>query len=173
MEEKRFSGQALSEWDKTFIESLSLYERHSKCAAKDVACILTKNNNILSIGINGTLPGKINCNQIFKKKDCRWFKRNSSNGEEWIEAKDGEHSRWSLLNEIHAEMNAIKKASQNNGFNLDGATAYISYSPCFNCAKLLVLFGIKRIVYKEAYDDFEEVKTFLRENNIELVGSGN
>ena len=66
-------------------------------------------------------------------------------------------------------MNAIKKASQNNGFNLGGATAYVSYSPCFNCAKMLVLFGIKRIVFREAYDDINEVSEFLKENEIEFI----
>lgn len=161
--------QRLSEWDKTFIQSLSLYEKHSKCAAKNVACILTKNNNILSIGINGTLPGKINCNELFKKSNCKWFKISDREKKEWIEDRDGAHSKWSLLNEIHAEMNAIKKASQNNGFNLEGSTAYVSYSPCFNCAKMLVLFGIKRIVYREAYDDINEVSGFLKDNNIILI----
>ena len=167
MESKTFKYNNLSECDKTFLQSLSLYERHSKCAAKNVACILTKDNNILSIGINGTLQGKANCNELFKKSSNKWFKKDGDN--EWIEAKNGEHSKWSLLNEIHAEMNAIKKASQNNGFNLDGATAYVSYSPCFNCAKMLVLFGIKRTVFREAYDDINEVSDFLKENEIELV----
>ena len=113
------------------------------------------------------MQGKTNCNELFKKSSNKWFKKCIDN--EWIEAKNGEHSKWSLLNEIHAEMNAIKKASQNNGFNLDGATAYVSYSPCFNCAKMLVLFGIKRIVFREAYDDINEVSDFLKENEIELV----
>ena len=167
MESKTFKYNDLSEWDKTFLQSLSLYERHSKCAAKNVACILTKDNNILSIGINGTLQGKTNCNELFKKSSNKWFKKDADN--EWIEAKNGEHSKWSLLNEIHAEMNAIKKASQNNGFNLDGATAYVSYSPCFNCAKMLVLFGIRRIVFREAYDDINEVSEFLKENEIEFI----
>ena len=75
MESQTFKYNDLSEWDKTFLQSLSLYERHSKCAAKNVACILTKDYNILSIGINGTLQGKTNCNELFKKSSNRWFKK--------------------------------------------------------------------------------------------------
>ena len=157
----------ITEWDKTFIETVELYEKHSKCAAKSVVCILVKDNNILSIGINGTLGGKVNCNEIFKKVQGVWKKR-SKVDDEWIDAEPKEHYNWSRINEVHAEMNAVKKATQNNGFKLDGATAYVSFSPCFNCAKMLALFGIKRIVYKSAYDDIEDVSEFLKSNNIEL-----
>ena len=156
----------ITEWDKTFIETVTLYEKHSKCAAKSVVCILVKDNNILSIGINGTLSGKVNCNEIFKKSQGIWQKRGTNN--KWVEAEKDEHYNWSRINEVHAEMNAVKKATQNNGFKLDGATAYISFSPCFNCAKMLALFGIKRIVYKKAYDDIKDVEDFLISNNIEL-----
>lgn len=153
-------------WDKTFINSLSLYEQHSKCSAKQVACILVKDNNILSIGINGTLSGKTNCNEKFKKQNGQWYKKEDNS---WKLCEKNEHSEWSKLNEIHAEMNAIKKATQGNGFNLEGVTAYISYSPCFNCCKMLVLFGIKRIIFKNEYDDWKQVKEFLELNNVEAL----
>ena len=150
------------------METVSLYEKHSKCAAKQVVCILTNSeHNILSIGINGTLPGKANCNDCFKKdSNGDWYK--NIDNEWYITNKDG-HSKWSLLNEIHAEMNAIKKASQDGNFNLEGATAYISYSPCYNCSKMLALFGIKRIVFRNKYDDYSKVNMFLKSNNIELI----
>lgn len=151
-------------WDKTFINSLSLYETHSKCSAKKVACILVKDNNILSIGINGTISGKENCNTKFRKTENGWQK---STGTTWNWCHSDEHHKWSNFNEIHAELNAIKKASQNNGFNLEGSTAYISFSPCFNCSKMLVLFGIKRVIFKKEYDDWQEVRKFLEDNGIE------
>lgn len=154
------------EWDETFIENLKSYEKHSKCSAKKVACILVKDNNILSIGINGTMSGKTNCNELFKKEDGKWYKKENSI---WVECNKDEHHRWSNFNEIHAEMNAIKKASQVNGFNLENSTAYISFSPCFSCAKALVLFGVKRIVFLEEYDDAEEVIKFLKEQNVDVV----
>lgn len=162
-------------WDETFIKSLELYEQHSKCSAKQVACILVKDNNILSIGINGTLPGKENCCNKFKKENNIWYKR-VNNGytnifdysTNWKRCEDNEHSEWSKLNEVHAEMNAIKKATQDGHFDLHGSTAYITYSPCYNCCKMLVLFGIKRIVFKNLYDDWDEVKRFLELNNIEF-----
>lgn len=161
------TNKGITAWDKTFIETVDLYEKHSKCAAKSVVCILVKENNILSIGINGTISGKVNCNEKFKKVQGVWKKKNLEG--HWVNAETDEHYNWSRINEVHAEMNAVKKATQNNGFNLEGATAYVSFSPCFNCAKMLALFGIKRIVYREAYDDIEDVSKFLLSNNIKLI----
>lgn len=164
-------------WDNTFMESLELYEKHSKCSAKQVACILVKDNNILSIGINGTMKGKTNCNALFKKEKDKWLKKEinysshirGTREERWVECNNKEHSEWSKLNEIHAEMNAIKKASQDGNFNLEGSTAYITYSPCFNCAKMLVLFGITKVVFKNPYDDAKEVINFLENNRVEVI----
>lgn len=158
-------------WDITYINITKEYAKHSKCAAKKVACILVKDNNIIGVGVNGTLPGKTNCCDKFYKD---WTL--NSNGEwvaQWHEKVNGKweicdnkaHHRWSNLNETHAEVNALSKASH-NGVSVEGATAYITLSPCYNCAKILTTFGVKRIVFTNRYDDADEVIDYLVENGI-------
>ena len=51
---------------------------------------------------------------------------------------------------LHAEANAITKLARSNN-NSDGATIYITASPCIECAKLIIQAGIKRVVYGEKY----------------------
>ena len=51
---------------------------------------------------------------------------------------------------LHAEANAITKIARSSN-NSDGATLYVTASPCIECAKLIVQAGIKRVVYAEKY----------------------
>ena len=53
---------------------------------------------------------------------------------------------------IHAEANAIIQAAK-NGVMIDGATIYVTASPCWNCFKQIANAGIRRIVYGEFYRD--------------------
>lgn len=155
-------------WEQSMMETVKIFEKHSKCAAKQVCCIIANktNNayNILSIGLNGTPSGQENC--------CDKWERHSEFPKKWINKESGEvsndgHSKWSNINEIHAEINAIAKCNM-NGTSIQGASAFISYSPCFNCAKTLVAFGIKEIYYENEYDDFNIVAEFLISNGIKL-----
>ena len=124
----------------------------SKCSAKKVGCILYKEGNIISIGINGSLPGTINCCDKFKKINGIWHTRNYRNpNAEWIVCEDQEaHHIWSSFNEVHSEVNAVTKAL----VSVEGSTAFITHSPCRDCAKLLAISGIRKIYYNIAYDDF-------------------
>lgn len=163
------------DWDDEFLEMLSLFELKSKCRAKKVACIITRNNNVISIGLNGTLPGRPNCNDVFYRNDKReWFKVKGCqlirmNKEDCDDSSPSSHHQWSLLNEIHAEQNAIYKATQEMNANIAGSTVYITYCPCVNCAKMLALYKVKRIVYKYSYDNEENVIDFLKSVGIEVV----
>ena len=162
----------MNSWDETYIKIADEYAKHSKCAARKVACILVKDNNIVAAGVNGTLPGKTNCCDKFyrdwklnSKKEwvSVWYEK--INGE-WKECENPEaHHEWSKLNESHAEVNALAKANQ-NGVSVNGSTAYVTMSPCYNCAKILATFGVKRIVFTNRYDDADEVIEYLVENDI-------
>ena len=155
-------------WDKSIMKCLKEFESHSHCAAKHVCCIIVRedvshNYNILSIGLNGTPPGQPNCDEVWERY-----------GELWLERKSGQycdansHSRWSSVNEIHAEVNAIAKCNK-NCISTEGTYAFISFSPCMHCAKILVASGIKRIVFRERYDDFDQVNKFLVSSGIEVI----
>ena len=159
--------------DRTFMTMVKNYEKESKCVAKKVACILTLGNTLISVGVNGTLSGSTNCNDVFRKDKDNWLKKDDKGvfheiPKEEIENNGKEsHHHWSLVNEIHAEMNAIYKA-QEKGRCVKGCTAYVSYCPCVNCSKMLALWGIERVVYREDYDHSEDVVTFLKSNGIEV-----
>lgn len=96
---------------------------------------------IISDGYNGTPSGYDNC----------------------CENAKGE-THWYVL---HAEANAILKVSKSTN-NSEGATLYLTLSPCKDCSKLILQAGIKRVVYTKNYKDTEGVD-FLKSSGIEVV----
>ncbi len=121
----------------------------SKCISLHVACLLVRDDRILSTGVNGTPSGWLNCSHFFDK-----------NGPE--------HQAWSAVYEIHAELNAVIWAAR-TGISINQATAYITHSPCSQCTKNMIAAGIKRIVYAEKYyrnDNQEDLVQFAKENGV-------
>ena len=51
---------------------------------------------------------------------------------------------------LHAEANAISKVARSNNSS-DGATLYVTASPCMECAKLIIQADIRQVVYGEEY----------------------
>lgn len=151
-------------WVQAHMRAALEYANTSKCAAKKVAALIVKDNAVISIGINGTLSGRKNCCNLFKKEDGIWYYKVDK---EWLEVQPDAHSQWSALNEVHAETNAISKAAK-NGISTNGATMFVTYSPCINCAKSIVTSGIIKVFYLNDYDDIINVKAFLR-GKVELV----
>lgn len=96
----------------------------SSCNRKKVGCIIVKENNIISIGYNGTITGFDNV----------------------CELPDGTTSPEVL----HAESNAILKCAK-NGSSCDGADLYVTLSPCLNCAKMIIQAGIKKVYYSKLH----------------------
>ena len=115
-------------WDNTCIEIATAVSKLSKAERKQVGCVLVKDNNILSVGFNGTPVGWDNT----------------------CEGKDGK----TLPEVLHAESNAIAKVAKSTQ-STEGASAYITLSPCVDCAKLLIQAGIVEVFYKERYHDTE------------------
>ena len=68
---------------------------------------------------------------------------------------------------LHAEANAITKLARSHNSS-EGATIYITASPCIECAKLLIQAGIKRVVYGEKYR-LEDGLNLLRKAGIETI----
>jgi dCMP deaminase len=172
------SETSIWDWDVSHMKSALMYAgAHSKCAAKRVACLLVKGGGIISIGINGTPPGDTNCNELFRKNETgeweeRIFVEETFSNEfisnavrkkpvGWVYSRDQRrHYHWSLLNEIHAEANAIGKCAK-QGISTKGTTAYITHSPCHDCAKILAVSGIETIYYNQDFDNVEEVAKVL------------
>lgn len=106
----------------------------SHCTRSKVGAVIVKDNNIISFGYNGTPAGVDNC--------C-------------------ERHGVTVPEVIHAEMNAILKAAK-TGHSVDGASLYLTLSPCVECAKLILQSGIKRVVYLDQYRKTEGVD-FLKQ----------
>jgi len=144
-----------------------LFSEESKCAAKKVACLLVKNKAIISVGINGSAPGATNCCDKFKKVNGVWCRILDKSGHVAVCKDQEEHHKWSLLYETHAEINALGKTNQ-LGISTKGAVAYITHSPCHDCAKALATAGIETIVYLEEFDNLEEVAKALGQYGIAI-----
>jgi dCMP deaminase len=169
--DKKVMDFAVDEWDRVYMEIAEKVATQSKCSAKKVGCLIVRDNNILSIGINGTFSGALNCCDRFRKIDGVWYEREHVNNQPtaWKICQNQEsHYKWSLIHEVHAEMNALAKANK-NGVDVTGATAYVTHSPCYNCAKNLYTFGIRKIYYKNSYDDIKDVKELLSDFDISLI----
>jgi|SRR5689334_7226467 len=95
---------------------------------KQVGAVIVKNNHIISEGYNGTPQGFSN--------DC----------EEDVNGK-----LFTRREVLHAESNAIAKLAKSHNSS-DESTIYCTYSPCFDCAKLIIQAGIKQVIYLELND---------------------
>lgn len=128
-------------YDKAYLRMADSWSTLSHCSRKKVGAIIVKDDMIISDGYNGTPSGFDNC--------CE-----NDNGE----------THWYVL---HAEANAILKVAKSTN-NCNGATLYLTLSPCKDCSKLVLQAGIKRVVFKNAYKDTSGV-VFLKEAGIEVI----
>lgn len=112
----------------------------SYCKRRQVGALIVKNKMIISDGYNGTPTGFEN-----------------------ICEDDENYTKWYVL---HAEANAIMKVSASTQSS-EGATLYITLSPCRECSKLIFQSGIKRVVYHKEYKDTSGLE-FLKKGGIEI-----
>jgi dCMP deaminase len=111
-------------FDQRYLEMARIWAKNSYCTRRQVGALVVKNNMIISDGYNGTPSGFENV----------------------CEDDNGITKPYVL----HAEANAITKLARSSN-NSEGATIYITASPCIECAKLIIQAGIKRVVYCEKY----------------------
>ena len=129
------------ELDSRYICMAKIWAENSYCKRRQVGAIIVKDKMIISDGYNGTPSGFENV----------------------CEDESGLTKPYVL----HAEANAITKIAR-SGNNSDGATLYVTSSPCIECAKLIIQAGIKRVVYSEAYRLNDGIK-LLERAGIEVV----
>lgn len=112
------------QFDRHYLEMARIWAKNSYCSRRQVGALLVKEKMIISDGYNGTPSGFENV----------------------CEDDQGVTKPYVL----HAEANAITKVARSNNSS-DGATLYVTSSPCIECAKLIIQAGIKRVVYSEEY----------------------
>lgn len=128
-------------YDKAYLRMAKTWSELSHCGRKQVGAIIVKDGMIISDGFNGTPSGFDNC--------CE-----NENGE----------THWYVL---HAEANAILKVAKST-HNCQGATLYLTLSPCKDCSKLVVQSGITKVVYMNEYKDDSGIQ-FLKSAGVETL----
>ena len=131
----------LNKYDKAYLRIAQEWGLLSYCKRRQVGAIIVRDRMIISDGYNGTPSGFDNC----------------------CEDEDG-LTRWDVL---HAEANAILKVARSTQ-SCEGATLYITLSPCKECSKLIHQSGIKRVVYQKGYRDDSGLQ-FLTKAGVEVV----
>ena len=114
-------------WDEYFLEIAKMVAQRSTCDRAHVGAVIAKNKVILSTGYNGAPRGLPHCDDV---------------GHEIV---DGH-----CIRTVHAEANAIAQAAR-NGAAIDGASIYLTISPCYDCFKMMVNAGVAEVVYRQFY----------------------
>lgn len=135
-------------WDELFVEFVQLVAKRSTCRRVQVGAIAVKDNRVIGTGYNGVGPGEMHCIEAFKAHD--------PDSEEFRDI----HGKFSRKYEIHAEANLVAFLARNT-ISSEGATIYLTHSPCQDCAKLLHACRIERLVYIEKYDRDTEGLDYL------------
>lgn len=110
--------------DQRYLKMADIWSQNSYCKRRQVGALIVKNQMIISDGYNGTPSGFENV----------------------CEDEDNITKPYVL----HAEANAITKVAK-SGNSSNGATLYVTSSPCLECSKLIIQAGIKRVVFTESY----------------------
>jgi len=131
-------------WDEYFMNIATAVATRSTCSRKHVGAVVVRDKVILSTGYNGSLRGMPHCDEVGHMME------------------DGH-----CVRTIHAEGNAIVQAAT-HGTRIDGATIYVTASPCWSCFKMIANAGLKKIVFGEFYRD-ERIFQVAQELSIELV----
>ncbi len=151
-----------------FIKMADLVADQSTCCRLHVGAVLVKENRVISMGFNGTASGQTHCEDYFKDLYEKEYKKEFPTLADFMASRTfyDMHGKFSIDNELHAEQNAISFAAK-NGIATQGATIYVTWSPCVHCAKVIVSAGIKKVFFKNLYDRSQEGIYFLQKNGIE------
>jgi len=122
--------------DKMFMAMARSCTLASKAVRKKVGCVVVKNGQVISNGFNGTPSGFDNTCEV------------------------NDVTKPEVL---HAESNALMKLAQSTNSST-GSTMYLTCSPCFDCAKLIIQAGVERVVYEESYRKLDGLELLQRAN---------
>ena len=126
----------MSKFDDKYMRMAAIWASNSYCKRRQVGALLVKDRMIISDGYNGTPSGFEN---VCEENDVT---------KPYV---------------LHAEANAITKLARSHNSS-DGATLYVTASPCIECAKLIIQAGIRRVVYSEHYRLEDGIKLLQRAN---------
>ena len=152
-----------------FMQVAELFAKRSTCRRVQVGAVIVKNRRIVSTGYNGVTSGSIHCCDYFSSIDDNEMKipdevaEAYGRKEQWaideirilnepsMDKFREDHRIFSEEHEIHAEQNAISFAAR-YGIPTEGCSIYVTVSPCLPCAKIIVVSGIEKVIYRKEYD---------------------
>jgi dCMP deaminase len=132
-------------WNTYFMNLAKMVSERSTCDRKQVGCVIVRDHNILTTGYNGSPSGLPHCNEnnhLMENNHC--------------------------MNVIHAEANAIVLAAK-NGVAIYNSDIYITAYPCWNCFKMIINAGIKKVYYLEDYRNDNNVVESAKKLGIEII----
>jgi len=138
------------DWDHYFMEIAKVVAIRGNCSRRQVAAVIVKDHRIISTGYNGTPRGIQNCFD----GGCPRCNSNTPSGHD-------------LANCVccHAEENSIVQAAY-HGISVKDATLYTTFSPCLQCAKMIINAGIKEVVYHQEYTIVDQAFALLEEASV-------
>ena len=125
--------------NESYMQIAKIVANRSYCKRKQVGAIIVKDNQIISDGYNGTPTGFPNICEI---------------------------DNVTVPEVLHAESNALMKLCQSHNSSKD-AIMFVTCSPCYECSKLIIQSGIKKVYYSELYRNTEGLE-LLKKANIEI-----
>jgi dCMP deaminase len=136
-------------WEDYHFSIAETVSMKSTCPSRKVGCVIIdpESNFILATGYNGAPKGTEHCGEACKERES---------GKEYEKCKA-----------VHAEVNAIVSAAR-SGQRLDGATMFMTVSPCIFCARVIIQAGIKQIFSMSHYSHPDAVK-LLKEAKVKLT----
>ena len=140
-------------WDDYFMSIAKLTARRSTCLRRNVGAVIVQDRHIIATGYNGAPRGIDHCAQ---RGGCLREEMGIPSGE-----------RHELCRALHAEQNAIIQAAA-FGQSVEGATIYITHSPCIICSKMIINVGIQKIFVDQEYPD-EFATEILGEAGLKIV----
>ncbi len=142
MEKSKYPyGTKQPQFDRRYLQMAKIWAKNSYCKRRQVGALIVKERMIISDGYNGTPSGFENI----------------------CEDETGKTKPYVL----HAEANAITKVAKSSNSS-EGATLYVTSSPCMECSKLIIQAGIRRVVYCDEYHNLDGIE-LLKRAGIEVV----
>ena len=146
------------------------FAKLSYAERRKVGCVIIKDKQVISFGYNGTPHGFENKCEIVET--TQWSTPDSAEHLEesgWTISTDNSccaHRHVTKREVLHAESNAIMKVAKST-MSCEGADLYTTTCPCFDCAKLIIQAGIKKVYYSEDYRDMSGIE-LLKKAKIEV-----
>jgi dCMP deaminase len=171
------------------MEMAIMASKRSTCDRLYVGAVIVKNKSVLSTGYNGSVVGMPHCSGPAKYTECsycgkimEWTEDNEDTMQYMfscpecdklgtLQVKTSVGHMMDELNHctrtVHAEQNALVQAAK-NGVAVNGASIYVTHTPCWTCFKMIVNAGIKKIYYNKLYRD-KTVFLVAEEAGIEMI----